>query len=526
MIYCLLIVAINLAVYWPVLFHYVRSDLWLLHLNTMGYHGLLDLITGTISYTRSTLYSPQDILSFRPLGNVFLSFEKFFFGFNFTYWQAAGLLLHIVLLLLLFKFIKQIVSSRLVAFVGVIFLSFLPAGFELVIWSYHIVYIVLICTMAVMFFLQKTDHFHGGKSLFLIVMAMFIGVFTHELGIFSAISFIITAFPYRNDSRLIKSAFFSAVLILMSYVVLDLVDYRIHSPYIHAVSATVTESNNIISNLNPLRWLNCLAGAIGLVFAWVFIPLFPSLFETIAAHRTYLFYDFNIARLPFLVLNVLFFSVCVLIFLRVFSYASLKRNRVSFAFASLFLFLLAFAVYGGRVATRGWAYILSINTYYYYIAWVFFIIVLACGVDRLKLNKVTNRLKLMGIVLLLIFMAFSCSNIVRINSRYNKIFFEHKRFKAVMENFVAQHKNEPNFNFIFKNHYRYDVLVPISVLRCGKNFSDCRIDKEQIASSYILFSPYCLGGYNDLNFARYILEYDDFNGLRSMPRFKTGAADE
>lgn len=197
------------ATYWPSLQHVPRADQWAYLIDTLHCRTLGELWSESYSYNRVRAVGPGDADLFRPILFALLVAEKHFFGNNFVPSQAIGLVLHTAVVVLLFTLLLRISrgapAPREAGQAGGLPWSLLPHGLtvffalnfasmELVVWAHlHGYLLFLIFVLAALVLLgrlaYRDDLTPRGVRWTLAgcwVLAL-LSAFTYELGQFFAI---------------------------------------------------------------------------------------------------------------------------------------------------------------------------------------------------------------------------------------------------------------------------------------------------------------------------------------------------
>ncbi|VAX34793.1 hypothetical protein MNBD_UNCLBAC01-97 [hydrothermal vent metagenome] len=178
----LLIIGINLIVYFPALKHLPRSDQFIFLIETIEKEGLRELIEHTYSYARTRHFGKGDEKLFKPIYFVILSFEKWLYGFKFFYWQLTSLCLHILVVWQLYKILMFIHPNRLAGLLAVSF-SVLHISQEMVVYDHMAPYLIFMVLLlkAVQYLGRFIQQGQMDKALFFKMLAyLSIACFIHE----------------------------------------------------------------------------------------------------------------------------------------------------------------------------------------------------------------------------------------------------------------------------------------------------------------------------------------------------------
>lgn len=178
-----LIVLLNIVVYFPSLFHVARGD-QITYLAEIATKNIWETTLGNYDYNRTRIFCPGDEILFRPVLFIFMGIEKIFFGYNFAFWQATGIILHLIALWCLWRLLLSFHQS---IFAGLLtaFFSISAATYEMVIW--HGINGYLICIILILIILRELNH--RPLRLGLITFCLLIACFTYEIANLYAVLF-------------------------------------------------------------------------------------------------------------------------------------------------------------------------------------------------------------------------------------------------------------------------------------------------------------------------------------------------
>jgi hypothetical protein len=244
--------------YYPSLGHGPRADQWCFLLDTVGLQDFSTLVAHTYSYNRTSIVCPGDYHLFRPVLFALLSGEKALFGNNFALWQAAGILLHCLVMYLLLRVMLRIISLtdegtatnsgerglsqqlrlRAVAFVLVLYFGLNCAVAEMAIWAHINGYVLFVVfgLGSILLLLEGIARWEspGRKKVWLLGAAWFLtllSAFTYEIGQLYAViaGAIVAAALYRRGEGRRSAVVFGVFLgILVLYRMTNFLDLRAH----------------------------------------------------------------------------------------------------------------------------------------------------------------------------------------------------------------------------------------------------------------------------------------------------------
>ena len=94
-LWLILILFVNLIVYFPSLFHAARPDQNAYLFESSELKSFQDNLSFAYNYTRSHLANPSEKFLFRPLYHIVLLMQRELVGYNFFIWQFFSFGLHI-----------------------------------------------------------------------------------------------------------------------------------------------------------------------------------------------------------------------------------------------------------------------------------------------------------------------------------------------------------------------------------------------------------------------------------------------
>lgn len=227
----LAIAFINFFAFYPSFSHAARADQTILLIETADIDHFSDLVSYTYSYPRHRVINSGDSFLFRPVLYVLFALEKWFFGFNFTYWQVTGFLLHLFVVWQLLKVLFLIRASFLAGFF-VLGFSVSYIAQEMVIWHHISGYLLcLIFLLEALYFFIRYLH-EDRKSFWRLVMIagyLTLACFTYELGVICAFFFasallfckkgpVTSRFPWKEMAVLFAPIVIYACVNFLDYV--------------------------------------------------------------------------------------------------------------------------------------------------------------------------------------------------------------------------------------------------------------------------------------------------------------------
>ena len=332
---------------------------------------LWDILVNSPSWNRTQ--SAGDFMLFRPILYWQLGLFYYFFGYDFFYWQLASLILHLLVVIGLYRLLVQgklkntVYPLLITALFGCAFFSS-----ELVLWNHISGYITFslfsICAILyVIKFLKTKNVLFGYIALIFSVLAEF----TYELGVVLIGLIIITLFynyRYGFVSVAIKKAYLILALsyigVLALYPVLSILDLVMRGQSLSSIGGSST-----VYGLLFAFWY-----ALKQIAFWLWAWLFPFGYDIRSDGRA-VFDGFHLFGTNFLVNFAILILVLGFLLAKIrkdffYSLVENKERWLSVSLTLVFLFTYSFVIAYGRSVPRGIDYVLDMNIYYAYIAFL------------------------------------------------------------------------------------------------------------------------------------------------------------
>lgn len=213
-----------LFAYSPSLLHLPRSD-QVIHLRHFALQQTLpELTLSNYDLNRKPQFSTGDSILFRPLLYVFLGLEKYCFGYHFLWWQATGVILHILVIFMFLNICWRLHPGWPSFAVTSFFALFYPIK-EMVIWQHINGYL-----LALAFFLMALDQairlsqkeHNYANALKWMAVCLGLSVFMYEIVNIYAFLIFLYLWISRPD---LKSKLFIILLPSAMYVCANLYNY-------------------------------------------------------------------------------------------------------------------------------------------------------------------------------------------------------------------------------------------------------------------------------------------------------------
>ncbi len=496
---CFVIIAvINLYTYYPSVFHMPRGDQWSYLIDTANTNNWSSLIGDFYSYNRVRTVFPGDAQLFRPLLFFFLGTEKWLFGTYFFYWQITGIVLHLVIIWVLLRLLLQ-VSRGIVAPFFVFFFSTLHVIQEMVIW-HHINGYILFMLFILIALYHTYVHIKEGQSkiwrLMVIMGSLLLACFTFEAGIFYTFLFLIFLLASRDKKSSIRLDW-KWTLVLFIPIALYIAGNAVDAAF-RGFGSQQSKYGIIFQSFNLGKAIFYL---IIVPLFWFCCGLFPSVLKLTYGPRFRIDLILNWNSI-LVVINFVANAILFLAFVKGLSFDVLKKQWKFIVFVFMMFFCFVNIIVFGRFLERGLRYALS-NTYYFYIAWLFFLIIIYSLIDINKLLKSWSGNRKWVLIIALATLAYlNGNNTYSLNRDFAESLIDRRLFIEQLNNFVASNHSKPDFSFAFLCHPPEDEVIVVDKLKRLPS-GESRLFKDQpYYSTDVLYQTYI----NKKN-PRYVLLY-------------------
>ncbi len=215
------------VVYGPSLEHVARGDQVNYLAEMARRHGFAGTVLDSFDLNRTRSFAPGDTFMFRPLLYLMLGLEKYFFGYEFRLWQAAGILAHLFAVGALYAFLCR-VRGGIFALAGASFFAFIPVNIEAVIWHHISAYVIFAgCVLMALRHLYaparkesdvRADHYAA-------IGWMAAAVFLYEVGLWYMVAMAV--FFWRQGAR--RAGLIAAGVVVV-YALLSGLDFAWRHP--------------------------------------------------------------------------------------------------------------------------------------------------------------------------------------------------------------------------------------------------------------------------------------------------------
>lgn len=515
---------INLLVYAPAIFHHSRSDQDIFLAELYHVDDLKDLISYSYSYTRTRIIGEGDSILFRPLLYIFLSIEKWLYGYNFIYWQLTGLFFHFLLVWQLFKILNFIHKSSLAILLTLHF-SVLHICQEMVIW--HHIHAYILCAILLLkafhhFLLYLESNQSKDSHLFRMVVFITFACFLFEFGLIFSGTMLIALLIHRkirlndvlgkkfNNVYTLKRSLRPLFLLfpIFCYTSWSLTDYFVRGNTLQIVnkSFSVYES---LGYCCKYFWVS-LVGPF-LPYFFEILPgtrLFATSFDFKEVLKNYVSYDF-LSNCNILLIFLIFLVIIIMIF-KFFSFKRVpssqdSRHKIEFfdrdlLFLGLTSLILSLAYIVmltlGRALLRGEIYIQT-SLYQFYVPILFMTIFIYSFIFSLKHILSKNKEMIVNLLVAVLCLSVFLNGFknFQLNHQMARRYGIIWNFLENTEQFVEDQRKEGDFHFYFFWKYRYpEIEISVKDLILGKHSDSVKI--------YFLSKRYASFGFNDYRIGR------------------------
>ncbi|MBU0468754.1 MAG: hypothetical protein KJ736_06800 [Candidatus Omnitrophica bacterium] len=525
LLFLVVIVLVNVFVLSPSLYHNARGDHIYYLVETSGLSSFWSILKYSYAYTRTRVFATGDKILFRPLFYAVLSIEKYLFGYNFIYWQLTGIVLHILVLLQLYRITKFFGHKFLFLLIALNFsVQFISQ--EMIIWHHinaYMIFSILFLEAFYHFIEYIKDPSERIKKLFLVAFYLTLACLIFEFGIICNLIFAMVVVcslitEKGRSKRLVAKARTLLIVLLPSiiYTLINVLNY-----------VNVSGQQTIGRDFGIFNFAKTIQHFINIV--WIYVRSNILIFFTNLdplGRVTMLPMTWSNVKSSFIsnqvlsVINVIFVLLIILISVRLVS-EMLKDGKksccevsqdskalgiafiISFSLAFLYLFLLTAA----RPSTTDAEYAYITNAlYHFYNVSLFSSVALYLLFVSLYENifKQNKGLYLMIILALCISIFLNGYKSYEFNSIMKDNDSSWGKFIIELNNFVKDHKREKDFSF--------DVGYTEKTRRGVFIIGDPQDGKKVVGSVYsMLFGQYIKGVES-----KYLIVYTNKEGFRAF----------
>ena len=267
------------ATFYPSLYHVARADHWCFLAECAPYDSWHSMVWNLHSYTRVRTFEQGDTMLFRPLLFAFMCMEAWVFGWNFFWWQAVGIALHLAAVYALLRLLWAM-HRGLFAMLATLFFATLYVGQMAVTW-HHINGYVLFVVFQLWALYHVFRHVEEGQvhgwRLWTIAGLVLAGGLTYEAAnvegpVFAAYLWCASGTGASRQKSLPRRWLALLLVPAILYAAWNAVDYR----YLHPAPSEVLaiDASRFAGKINLARTMGC---TLAIPAAYAFAALFPSL---------------------------------------------------------------------------------------------------------------------------------------------------------------------------------------------------------------------------------------------------------
>lgn len=467
------IAAVNIIIYYPSLFHFIRGDTFIYTASTAAYKGFYTLVLKFYSYGRVMPFKNEDQFLFRPLTYMWFGLRTWLFGYNFAWWHAAGIAFHLAAAWWLLRLLLLLRSS-IFAPLAVLFFSTLYAPMGLVIWEATSPYIIsVIFSLAALYYalVHVNEGQTGRRGVIAVTVCLTLASLTYEITVpfgpvFSC--YLLMTYEARGAGPQPLNRMWALLpsLSMIIYFALNFLDGLFH-PFHSSVSYVFHyfEAGKTIYNWSVV------------VFWYLYAGLFPTLQNFSLGGRVGFNLPLDWGRLgemlsgiswqPLPVVAGLSLVAAFAVFLAANLFRAASKDRASLAkdrsFSLLTLALLVIVsllVILGRGNKLGLGYLKECLEYSYPF-WAFLTVFLfsqgMASWPEILPKGWGRQTGYIAVTSLLILIPFGGKSIYETNAAQKKVFDPQRRFAEELEGFVGAHRGEQDFSFDIVNRSPEDT---------------------------------------------------------------------
>ncbi|MCK5581943.1 MAG: hypothetical protein KAJ18_11805, partial [Candidatus Omnitrophica bacterium] len=482
-IFFIIIVAINLIIFYPSFSFSAKADHITYLMETAGIENLAESINQTYSFCRTRIVYAGDRILFRPIFYLLLSVEKFLFGYNFVYWQITGFLFHLIIVGLLLRLFNAI-QPHIFSWIFTLFYSVIYIGSDLVTWHHmhgYLLFLIFMLLALIHFVLYIKNDQKDRKDLWFMGLYLLGACFTNEFGIIVSAIILLTLLghrriilkrPFIHSAKVERGACwtnnpFMLMIPPISYLYVSFLDYTLR------FSGGGPE--NKLIGLNLVFDVAKLIGQFIILFSASFIlPFSPGVFKIFTDDKNYALFlhlpdimNFDIYLRIMFFLNVgIFIAAFGALGFVVFNFIKLRRKiRLKDSIGEkkparniLTVILLGSAMLAGYIAVlvifrtsdKDLFYVTN-NLYHFYILSLLAVIVIY-GLFLLVENFLGDKKEKFRRLVLTVLCLGAFLNglqVYQLNRSGREMFSSWGQYVRKIERFVNTHKHEKDFSYRF-----------------------------------------------------------------------------
>lgn len=450
-------ILLMMLAYYPSLFHSFRADTVTLVRQYALKTGFFDSVVKMYGISRDLSISGGDYTQFRPICYWLIGAEFWFLQYNFLLWQAVGIILHGVVVVVLYRLLLKISRKDheiVAAFFAAFFASLLVSS-ELVIWQscHSWILLVLFVLMAIHSSLDYIVVERNGHNLFKVVVYLLLACFTSEAGMFLALPIACYVFLASPVEKRLRALWAFAPAFIYGLV-----------SYIDSSKASVQAGTEFVDILQRIWSPATLYNFFISVAWWLYAGFFPGELKLELYGRLIEIEPIRnvICRINWTSFPFWIGMACAMTFLVMFLKGFRKTAPFQHWFLSGAVFMCmaayVFVLTVVRLNVRG---LESLNSglYYSYLFWVVFLVWIYSLINIDKILKISS-VRYLCAVLATSLIIWNAVLLFKQNNWMTTTFVDNKKTVKMVNDFVLLHKGEPDFSFYVPLDYPGNYAMP------------------------------------------------------------------
>ncbi len=452
------IMFVVLSAYAPSFLHVARSDQVNYLAEVADRQSWFSLAIQTYDLNRHRLITPGDDMLFRPLTYFILGNEKYFFGYNFLYWQIAGVAAHLWVVWGVLRLLLTITPSVFaVAVAG--FFALLFINMEMVTWHHitsYMVFLGLMLNVLYHAYRYAQEKQYQPRRLWLMLMYLLAAVFIYEAGnIFAAMIFVYLWVSLPSSQRRGLGWFWLPAVCYGVASTANFVLTHVHAP----------EAPEILSPLSISDVVKNLGMAYGW---WLYSGLFPNAFDVLSIARNIVPQQSQLMRPLYLgdvsnLLGLALVGMFIVFLIAGYRKEFIKERGRFLILLTAMLLAYALVIVWGRGHSRIFRLVLGGHFYYNYIFWAFAVVL---AYAALPLQFISDKFKgIVRPVVMAVLISAIAVNGVMVYRSVEKQAKENNYIGILIKTLdllIQEHGQEPGFSFYvapnFPGNYVYRAL--------------------------------------------------------------------
>lgn len=441
-----LIALATVIAYAPSLLHCPRADQITYFAEVGNRESWVDLAVHTYNLNRQRQFCPGDELLFRPVVYFLLGTEKFLFHYNFIFWQAVGIALHLGVVWCLLRLLLTIHVSLAAVFTTA-FMALAYINMEMVTWQHINAYMIfVICFLVALrqWWLMVFKHEKGIKPVIYFFIASLIGCFTYEVMNVHAVLMVLSMLTVRQDLRRHAGIL---VLPIVLYMIASVGDILLVKAASWEATRMINRAWDLPTTFYNIGWSICF---------WIFTTIFAVQLPIDLIARNVI----NAQAQPILFLIQWQHPATVAAFFLMLwvIWVWLRQSLKDWSKHALLLFLLtgmlvvyAMIIVVGRANSRGMWDILRVDLYYQYLVVLLLLIFIYASINWQALKS--KVVKVVGVIILLMMVFTNAYQLYLVNMRQAEANLAIESLVNTLEALIIEKGHESDFSFYVDPNY-------------------------------------------------------------------------